>query len=47
MRRSQGYLAVETNNVITGAATPTGFGDGRRENLNEGRTLQYTLKLTF
>jgi hypothetical protein len=37
-----------TNNVISGAAgTPTGFGQASSENLNQGRTLQYTLKLTF
>jgi hypothetical protein len=42
-----GQPCSATNNVITGAATNTGFGQAGSENLNEGRTLQYTLKLTF
>jgi hypothetical protein len=37
-----------TNNVIaTAPGLSTGFGQASAENLNEGRTLQYTLKLTF
>ena len=34
-----------TNNVITSANTPTGFGQAGSENLNQGRTLQYSLKV--
>jgi hypothetical protein len=42
-----------SNNVIATApgvpttANGTGFGQASSENLNQGRTLQYTLKLTF
>jgi hypothetical protein len=42
-----GQPCSATNNIITSAATPTGFGQAGSENLNEGRTLQYSLKLTF
>ncbi|MGA7856326.1 MAG: carboxypeptidase regulatory-like domain-containing protein [Terracidiphilus sp.] len=42
-----GLPCSETNNIITSAATPTGFAAAGSENLNEGRTLQYSLKLTF
>jgi hypothetical protein len=45
---SGGGVCSTTNNVVSAAAgTPTGFGTASAENLNEGRTLQYTLKLTF
>jgi hypothetical protein len=51
---TSGLPCSTTNNVITsttspsGASlTPTGQGTASSENLNEGRTLQYTLKLTF
>lgn len=48
-----------TNNIVTGAAsgsatspsstinTPSGFGRAGSENLNAGRTLQYTLRFSF
>jgi len=37
-----------TNNVIaTAPGSSTGFGQASAENLNQGRTLQYTLKLTY
>jgi len=37
-----------SNNVIaTAPGLSAGFGQASAENLNEGRTLQYTLKLTF
>ena len=37
-----------TNNVIaTAPGTPTGFGQASAENNNAGRSLQYTLKLSF
>jgi hypothetical protein len=51
---TSGSPCSPTNNVITGAATttgaigtPTGIGQASSENLNQGRTLQYSLKLTF
>jgi hypothetical protein len=50
---SSGMPCSVTNNVITSTtgtpttANGTGFGQANAENLNEGRTLQYTLKLTF
>ena len=44
---SSGSPCSESNNVISGVSTPTGFGQAGSENLNEGRTLQYTLKLSF
>ncbi len=42
-----GQPCSPTNNIITSAATPTGFGQASSENLNAGRTLQYTLRLSF
>jgi hypothetical protein len=54
-----GQPCSATNNIVTGAAsgiatapssvlnTPKGFGQAGSENLNEGRTLQYTLRFTF
>jgi hypothetical protein len=37
-----------TNNIVaTAPGSSSGFGQASAENLNEGRTLQYTLKLTF
>jgi hypothetical protein len=37
-----------TNNIVaTAPGYSTGFGQASAENLNQGRTLQYTLKLTF
>jgi hypothetical protein len=45
---SSGLPCSPSNNVITSqVGTPTGFAQASAENLNEGRTLQYTLKLTF
>ncbi|MGA2651459.1 MAG: carboxypeptidase regulatory-like domain-containing protein [Terracidiphilus sp.] len=44
---SSGSVCSPTNNIITGGNTPTGFAQAGAENLNEGRTLQYSLKLTF
>jgi hypothetical protein len=44
---SSGLPCSASNNVITGASTPTGFNQASSENLNQGRTLQYTLKLSF
>jgi len=34
-------------NMNADGTAGTGFGQASAENLNEGRTLQYTLKLTF
>ena len=48
-----GGVCSPSNNVVSAAAgvpttaNGTGFGQASSENLNEGRTLQYTLKLTF
>jgi len=54
-----GQPCSPTNNVVTGAAsgsatnpssvlnTPTGFGSASSQNLNAGRTLQYTLRFSF
>jgi hypothetical protein len=44
---TSGSVCSPTNNIITGGNTPTGFAQAGAENLNEGRTLQYSLKLTF
>jgi hypothetical protein len=52
----KGAPCSASNNVVTGSFnadgtnkfnTPSGFAGGGTENLNEGRTLQYSLKLTF
>jgi hypothetical protein len=54
-----GLPCSPTNNIVTGAAsgsasspssvinTPSGFGRAGAENLNAGRTLQYTLRFSF
>jgi hypothetical protein len=54
-----GLPCSPTNNIVTGSAsgsptnpssklnTPTGFAAANAQNLNQGRTLQYTLRLTF
>lgn len=42
-----GLPCSPTNNIITSASTPTGFGQAGSENLNQGRSLQYTLRFTF
>ena len=42
-----GQPCSPTNNVITSASTPTGFAGAGSENLNFGRNLQYTLRITF
>ncbi|MGC1423276.1 MAG: carboxypeptidase regulatory-like domain-containing protein [Terracidiphilus sp.] len=44
---TSGSVCSPTNNVITSANTPTGFGQAGSQNLNQGRTLQYSLKVTF
>jgi hypothetical protein len=36
-----------TNNIITSASTPNGFDGANAENLNQGRNLQYTLRIQF
>jgi hypothetical protein len=42
-----GLPCSPTNNVITSANPPTCFNAANAQNLNQGRTLQYTLRLTF
>jgi hypothetical protein len=44
---TSGSVCSPTNNVISSGNTPTGFGQAGSENLNAGRVLQYSLKLTF
>ncbi|GGH05233.1 TonB-dependent receptor [Silvibacterium dinghuense] len=42
-----GQPCSTTNNVISSASTPTGYAAAGTENLNQGRNLQYSLRLTF
>ncbi|MGA3371404.1 MAG: carboxypeptidase regulatory-like domain-containing protein [Terracidiphilus sp.] len=44
---TSGTPCSQTNNVISSASTPTGFGAAGGVNLNQGRTLQYTLRFSF
>ena len=55
--KTSGSVCSPTNNIITSttvdgtsataSTTPTGFGQAGSQNLNQGRTLQYGLKVTF
>ena len=55
--KTSGSVCSPTNNIITSTTadgtsgtattTPTGFGQAGSQNLNQGRTLQYGLKVTF
>jgi hypothetical protein len=42
-----GLPCSPTNNIITSASTPTSFGAASAQNLNQGRNLQYTLRVSF
>ena len=44
---TSGQPCSPTNNIITSASTPTGFGTAGSQNLNLGRNLQYTLRFSF
>lgn len=44
---TSGQPCSPTNNIITGASTPTGFAAAGSQNLNMGRNLQYTLRFSF
>ncbi|HZD48908.1 MAG TPA: hypothetical protein VE178_09185, partial [Silvibacterium sp.] len=42
-----GLPCSPTNNIITSASTPTGFNGANAQNLNQGRNLQYTMRISF
>jgi hypothetical protein len=44
---TSGSPCSPTNNIITGASTPTGFNAANAQNLNSGRVLQYALRFSF